>query len=401
MIELETAQQRILSLVSPLPTEPSELYSAAGRVLAEDIRASRDLPGFDNSAMDGYALRAEDISAANPDTPVPLQLVGRALAGQPSVQSIRKGECTRVFTGSALPPGSNAVVMQEDTRLSDHNRELVLMLSSVARGENVRRQGEDVQNGTPLLQAGERLTAVKLGLLAALGISSVKITKAPTVGLLATGSELRDAPAPLEPGQIYESNRTTLSILVRSTNARPVSYPVVADDLKATQSALGLALSECDAVVTTGGVSVGEMDFVKAAFQAQGGELDFWRVAMKPGKPFSLGRFQGKLLFGLPGNPVSAFVTFLLLVRPALLRMQGALEHHLPIRSAQLASTITNDGERRHFVRVKVDPDGLVRPSGPQASHRMFTLATANGLIDVPPHTTLREGERVAALTWE
>jgi molybdopterin molybdotransferase len=221
------------------------------------------------------------------------------------------------------------------------------------------------------------------------------------VALLATGSELTEPGQPLAPGRIYESNQLALAPLLARCGAIARAYPLVPDTLSATRAALETAFAECDLVVTCGGVSVGEMDFVKAAFERLGGKLEFWKVAIKPGKPFLLGRLGSKLLFGLPGNPVSAFVTFLLLVRPAIVRWQGAAQVALPSHPAVLAEMIANPDARRHFMRVKVDETGHVRSAGLQGSHRLGSLANANGLLDVPPQTTLAAGSTVPVLRWD
>jgi molybdopterin molybdotransferase len=238
-------------------------------------------------------------------------------------------------------------------------------------------------------------------LLAAAGLARVQVGRQPVVGLLATGSELTEPGHPLGPGRIYESNRATLAALIGRAGAVPIVLPLVADVLAETSLALADAFSQSDAVVTSGGVSVGEMDFLKRAFEQIGGSLEFWKVAIKPGRPFVFGRLQGKLLFGLPGNPVSALVTFLLLVRPALLRWQGATDVSLPAHPGVLAEPLANLGERRHFIRVKVDATGKVRSTGIQASHVLSSVAAANGLVDVPADTTLAEGSAVTVLRWE
>ena len=219
--------------------------------------------------------------------------------------------------------------------------------------------------------------------------------------MLATGSELREPGHSLEPGQIYESNRATLAALIRSAGGLPEIFSIVPDTLPATRDALSQAFERCDLVVTSGGVSVGEMDFVKQAFQEIGGTLTFWRVSIKPGRPFVLGRLGSKLLFGLPGNPVSAFVTFLLLVRPALLRYQGAFDCSLPSRSATLGEALSNPGPRRHFFRVKTDTRGKVCSAGQQGSHCFQSLSTALVLVDVPPKTTLEPEQLVPLLYWD
>jgi molybdopterin molybdotransferase len=381
--------------------ERLSLGDAPGRVLAEEIHSPIDLPVFDNSAMDGYAVLASDLAGASTESPVRLRLCGKLAAGEASAGQVQRGTCARLFTGSPLPGGADAVVMQEDTRLDPAQPETVLFLASVRLGENVRRQGEDVKQGSIIIEAGECLTASRVGLVAAAGLTHVRVGCRPIAGLLATGSELTEAGLPLSPGRIYESNRLTLAALLARCGATARTYPLVPDTVPATQSALKTAFAECDLVVTSGGVSVGEMDFMKTAFQQLGGRLDFWRVAIKPGKPFVFGRLGKKLLFGLPGNPVSAFVTFLLLVRPAIARWQGAARVALPSHPGVLAEPFSNPEGRRHFARVKVDESGHVHSAGAQGSHRLSSLANANGLLDVPPQTTLTAGSAVRVLRWE
>jgi molybdopterin molybdotransferase len=401
MLELEQAQERILFLIPLLDVETVPLWSAAGRILAESVAASRDLPPFDNSAMDGYAVRAEDVASATSERPVTLTLRGRVTAGEVSSHQIGPGECVRVFTGSTLPGGADAVVMQEDTRTDPLEPHRVWVNDSAKPWENVRFRGDDVKSGVTVLDDGERLSAASLAILSALGCDRVHVRRRPRLGLIATGSELREPGETLLPGQIFESNRVTMAALASQAGAEPKVYPLVPDDLPRTQALLRQALEECDAVVTSGGVSVGELDFVKAAFEAIGGALDFWKVAIKPGKPFVLGRRSEKLLFGLPGNPVSAFVTFLLLVRPALLRFQGARTVWLPVRTGVLEEDVANPGDRRHFVRASINNLGRVRTSGRQSSHYLHSLARANGLLDVLPRTTMRAGNTVSVQVWE
>jgi molybdopterin molybdotransferase len=401
MLELEQARERILDALQPLPTEVVSLNAAAGRVLAEPVLAPSALPAFDNSAMDGYAVRAEDLKEARKDAPVTLPLIARVAAGETPVAPLQPKTCIRLFTGSALPPGADAVVMQEDTRPAPQKPDQVVFLESIRPWENVRFRGEDVKRETQLFAAGERLNAGRIGLLAALGFTEAKVRQQPRVGLVATGSELLEAGEPSAPGKIYESNRITLGILLSQFGAVPRTFPRVPDNLAATCSALEKALTECDAVVTSGGVSVGEFDLVRSAFSQIGGDLEFWQVAIKPGKPFVFGRWREKFLFGLPGNPVSALVTFLLLVQPALCRWQGAKHVSLPAHPGLLLEPLTNHGDRRHFMRVTVDPQGQVRSAGVQASHMMSSLAKANGLVDVAPNAILPAGTTVPVLRWD
>jgi molybdopterin molybdotransferase len=400
-LELEAARERILALVPPAQTELVELSQAHQRILTGRLTAPLELPPFDNSAMDGYAVRAADLRGASAGSPVELSLHGRVAAGEVFSGEVASGSCVRLFTGSPLPRGADAVVMQEDTRINPGQTDCVSFLDSVKPWENVRFRGEDVQHGSVLAESGAPLTAGRLNLLAAAGMTQVAVGRRPVVGLLATGSELIEAGQPLSPGQIYESNRRGLAALATLAGAVPRVFPLVPDTQAGTQAALESAFRECDMVVTSGGVSVGEMDFIKSAFTALGGEVDFWKVAIRPGRPFVFGRHQSKFLFGLPGNPVSAFVTFLLLVRPALRRWQGAGEVNLPVYPGTLAEPLSNHGGRRHFVRVTVDTDGKVRSSGVQASHTMASLAAANGLVDLAPGLIFPSGTTVPVMVWE
>jgi molybdopterin molybdotransferase len=401
MLELEDAQERILSAVQPLGEETVPLSSAAGRVLRQSVVSPIDLPPFDNSAMDGYAVRAADVAAACELRPVSLEARGQIPAGEVFAGIVESGTCVRLFTGSPLPEGADTVVMQEDTRVNTANPGEVRFIDAVRPWENVRLRGEDVKCGTVLVQGGDRLTAGRLALLAAAGVEDVRVGRRPTTGVLATGSELIESGQSLRPGTIYESNRVMLAAQAQRDGVIARVFPLVRDTPSAACEALRAALNECDVLVTSGGVSVGEFDFVKQAIQSLGGELDFWRVSIKPGKPFVFGRAHGKLLFGLPGNPVSALVTFLLLARPALLRLQGARDTGLPKSSGLLTETLSNPGNRRHFMRVAVDDAGRVRSAGAQASHILSSLAGANGLVDVPPNASLSAGTMVPVLRWD
>jgi molybdopterin molybdotransferase len=314
---------------------------------------------------------------------------------------VASGTCARLFTGSPLPEGADAVVMQEDTRPDPARPGQVFFLDTARPWENVRLRGEDLKRGDLLAEAGDVLTFGKIGLLAAAGRRELKVRRQPRVALLATGNELAEGGQPLQPGQIYESNRAMLAALAKRAGARPDTFPLVPDTMEATRASLEKALATCDVAITIGGVSVGEFDFVKPAFEQMGGELNFWKVAIKPGKPFVCGRAGRKLLFGLPGNPVSALVTFLLLVRPALGRLQGARAVGLTQCPGPLAEPLTNPADRRHFMRVAQDDSGKVRSAGAQASHVLSSLAKANGLVDVPPRTTLAKGAIVFVLRWD
>jgi molybdopterin molybdotransferase len=402
MLELEEALARILETIPEPASERIALTEAHRRILAERLSAPFDLPVFDNSSMDGYAVRAADVAAATMSTPTRLRLIGRVAAGEFFEGELAAGTSVRLFTGSPLPRGADAVVMQEDTRLEPTSPNEVFVLEPVKPWENVRLRGEDIRRGAPILEAGEILTAGRIALLAAMGLAKIEVGGRPSVGLLATGSELKDAGEPLAPGEIYESNRAMLAPLIQSAGGRPEIFPIVRDEVNLTRAALERGFQQCDVLVTCGGVSVGEMDFVKTAFEQLGGRLQFWKVAIKPGRPFVFGRLGRKLLLGLPGNPVSGLVTFLLLVRPALLRWQGAKVVSLPSHPGVLTEPLANPGERRHFVRVRVaDGTGQVASAGIQASHILSSAAVANGLVEVPPKTTFPAGITVAVRRWE
>ncbi len=398
MLTYEAALDHVLAAMPPVRPEKIPVAEAAGRFLAEAVTSSLDLPPFDNSAMDGYAVRAADVAAARPDQPIALRVLGQIGAGEVFPGNVGVQTCVRLFTGTPLPAGADAVVMQEDTHSSPDQPDRVQILDRVRPWENIRLRGEDVKTGAVIATPGTRLGAGHLNLLAAVGTASVRVARRPRVGVLATGSELRPPGKPLAPGQIHESNRGMLGALLAEAGAEARAYPLVPDSLARTRTALQRAFADCDAVVTTGGASVGKLDFVKAAFAELGGSQEFWKVAIKPGKPFIFGTLAGKFLFGLPGNPVSAFVTFLLLVRPALLRWQGAAHLGLPVHPGTLAEPLVNRGDRRHFVRVRVDDAGLVHSAGTQASHMLHSLASANGLVDVPPETTWAAGTTVRVL---
>jgi len=392
MYTLEEARAEMIQAITPLPTETIPLLKAAQRVLATETQAKIDLPRFDNSAMDGYAVRA-----AEAITGTKLKCIGEVSAGSVFEGELGDGECLRIFTGSPTPDGANAVVMQEDTRAAS---DLIEITDGVKPFEHIRLRGEDLKAGETIGHVGDRLHAGRLQLFGSAGVAEVSVHRKPIIGVLSTGDELREPGEELGAGSIYESNRAALAELIHQGGAEPRVYPLVHDTLEATTEALQTAFVGCDAVVTSGGVSVGEHDFVKAAFEQLGGTLDFWKVQIKPGKPFVFGRLKGKPLFGVPGNPVSALVTFLALVRPVILQMQGASDLDLPAHPGVLADPLSNHGERRHFMRVRVDGEGCVHATGLQASHAVGSLGQANALVDVPSGTTLTEGETVRVLRY-
>lgn len=396
MISLAEARERVMAAAPRLAPVRLPLDQADGLFLAEDVTAALSLPPFDNSSMDGYAVVAGDTAPARRESPVELECVGELAAGDEPALSIGPGQCARVFTGSPLPTGCDAVVMQEDTERREGR---IAVLDSVRPWENIRFRGEDIKPGNVLAGSGSRLTAPLLAVCASCGIQHVNVGRVPRVALLATGNELVEPGGPLQPGRIYESNRLMLSSLLRSMNVPATVAPIVPDNLEATTEALRRAFEDHEFVITSGGVSVGDRDFVKAAFEALGGRMNFWKVAVKPGKPFVLGELNGRLLFGLPGNPVSAFVTFLMLARPALLHAMGAANVDLESFEGVLAETLINPGDRPHFIRVKSSPAGIVS-AGTQASHVLSSLKSAEGLVEIPARERLEAGARVRVLRW-
>ena len=397
MISLEQAQESILGAIPSPDIEYISPTAARDRVLALDIRATLNLPAFDNSAMDGFAVRSQETLGATSESPITLRDLGISAAGDATAPDVQAGTCVRIFTGAPIPHGADAVVMQEDTRQVGDQ---VHILDSVRAWENVRFKGEDIRSGNVVLTAGRRLNSAALGLIAALGINTLQVGRRPRLTILATGDELKDSSEPLAEGQIYESNRLMISAMLEAAGALCQYMAIVPDDPLATENALAQALDSSDAVVTTGGVSVGERDHIKGAFCRLGGQLHLWRVAIKPGKPFAFGQLGGKLLFALPGNPVSAFVTGLLLVRPAVLRFQGAHRVHLPRFNAVAGERFENHGDRRHFVRVLINNEHRVVSAGTQAAHFMGSLALAEGLVDLGPGTTIQPGETLEVLNF-
>lgn len=397
MISLESAQESILGGLRALgTTEILPVALATGRVPTVDLHARVELPPFDNASVDGYAVQSGDLAEAGPETPVTLNEVGRVGAGDLPNCLVVAGTCVRIFTGAIVPPGADAVVMQEDTSRGEGGR--VTFLAAPGPWEGVRLAGGDLKLGARVAEAGVPLSPARVGLLAATGHATISVHRRPRIALLATGNELTSPGDPLVPGRIYDSNRALLSALAAEDGFHLVSTNLVQDTPEGTMAALVDAARSSDVVVTTGGVSVGDSDLVKAAVLALGGTVENWRLALKPGKPFAWGRFESALWFGLPGNPVSAFVTWWLLVRPALRRLMGMKDPHGRRIRARLGEPAGNDGGRRHFMRVRVDREGLVWIAGAQASHIQSGLAEANALLDVPPGASWEAGREVDVL---
>jgi molybdopterin molybdotransferase len=397
MLSAADAEALVLARVAALPSigvERVALGDARGRVLAAAVVAARPLPGFDNAAMDGYAVRAADV-------PGTLPIASAVAAGATRVAPLVAGTAARILTGAPMPPGADAVVLQEDVEVVGAR----VTLPAATHGENVRRAGEDVAIGELAVCAGVRLGVGELGLLAALGAGEVAVGRAPRVAVIATGDELVDVSVAPQPGQLVDSSAYALAAAIADAGGTVVRREIVRDDAAAIAAAVAAALRDCDAVVTTGGVSVGDRDHVRAALAAAGCRLEAWKVAMKPGKPFAFGHDGRAPVFGLPGNPVSAVVAFELFVRPALLAMQGAAVVTRSRAPVALASGYRKAAGRAHYLRARVTRDDgqlVARTHAKQGSAMLSSLVGCNALVEIAADVTaVRDGELAPALLLE
>jgi molybdopterin molybdotransferase len=386
-IPLDEARARVLARARALAAVELPLADALGMRLAEDVVAGEQLQAFDNSAMDGYAVRAADLTGAGPDSPLALRLVGESRAGRPAEAAVGAGEAIAISTGAMVPDGADAVVRIEDTRLAAGARagQSVEFLASPALGQNVRRAGEDVTAGQTVLRAGDQLGPAPLGVLAALGVERVPCHRRPTVAIITSGDELTPRGERPAPGQIRDSNSTMLAALVAQAGAELHSHAHAGDSLAATVAAIEPALA-ADVVVVAGGVSVGAHDHVKAAFAELDVAEEFWRVALRPGGPTWFGSRGETLVFGLPGNPVSVFATFTLLARPALAVLAGG-PPDAPRTVATLAAPYEKTTDRTEAIRcaLELTPRGWsVDPRPHQGSHVLTSLVGANCLALIP-----------------
>ncbi|MBV8379865.1 MAG: molybdopterin molybdotransferase MoeA [Paucibacter sp.] len=391
MLSFEAALERLLGAVSPL--SELELLPTAqclGRVLAADVVSALDVPPLDNAAMDGYALRVADLAAGQP-----LPVSQRVPAGSVP-QALAAGTCARIFTGAPVPPGADVVVMQEVCEASDAG---VRVTIDRPIGQHIRRRGEDVRQGSVVLAAGHRLDPAALGLAATVGAASLSVTRRLRVALFSTGDELVMPGEPLKPGAIYNSNRFTLRGLLEGLGCEVVDLGIVPDQLEATRAALREAAGRADVIVTSGGVSVGEEDHLRPAVQAEG-QLDLWRIAIKPGKPLAFGRVGQAKFVGLPGNPVSSLVTFVMLVRPVLLRMMGATQI-APTRYLLRADFAwPRPDARREFLRVRLNASGGLELFSNQGSGVLTSAVWGDGLVDNAPGQAVAPGDVVGFIPF-
>jgi molybdopterin molybdotransferase len=397
LLSLDEALGRLMAAVRPLP-EPERVstFEACGRVLAEDVRSALDVPPQDNTSMDGYALRCADVPAAGVRLPVS-QRIPAGVVGAP----LQPGTAARIFTGAQVPAGADAIVMQE---LCEADGDAVRINAVPEAGQWIRRRGEDVRNGAVVLHAGTRLGAAHIGMAASVGAAQLAAGPRPRVALFSTGDELAMPGEALKPGAIYNSNRFTLKGLIETFGGTCNDHGIVPDRLDATRQTLRRAAQDNDLIVTSGGVSVGEEDHLRPAVQAEG-RIDLWSIAIKPGKPLAFGEVRradgsSAWFIGLPGNPVSSFVTFLLAVRPVMLRLQGATDVALRPLPMRADFDWTRPDKRREFLRVRRTPDGELELFPNQSSGVLTSVVWGDGLVDVPPGRAFRRGDVVAYLPF-
>jgi len=398
MISADQALQIVLENVAPLGVERIAIVEALGRVLAENISSSRDIPGFDNSAMDGYAVRAADLAGASDARPVKLNVVETVGAGKMPARCVSAGEAVRTMTGAPIAEGADAIVPVERTRGSG---ELVEFLAPAERGAFIRPRGEDLRLGELVMSAGKTLTPADLGMLASVNRAMIEVVRRPRVAIVATGDELVDVDQAPAGAQVVNSSAYALAGAVREAGAEAVILKVARDDAREIRERLAEAMT-FDAVLSTGGVSVGQFDHVTGALDELGMRRLFHGVAQKPGRPLKFGTVGYRPIFGLPGNPVSTLVCFYLYARPALLKMSGRRRVGLPRISARCAVEIKISKDLTEFVRVKLerDADGwLATPTGSQGSGILSSLARADGLLIGPStETLLRRGVQATVL---
>ena len=400
MRSIAEALASMLPAFRPLGEEEVHLTESAGRHVSRAVMARTDAPPFDNSAMDGYAVRAADVALAAKDTPVRLPVRGESRAGGPPSVSLEPGTACRVFTGAPMPAGADAVVIQEDT---ERDGDEVEIREASPTGRHVRAQGRDVRSGAQLLRAGDRIWPGELGLLASQNIDRVHVFRRPEVAILSTGDELRMLGDDPEPGMIINSNVYVLTEMLRALGAIPVALPAAPDTLPGIEAALRKAL-EADVVITTGGVSVGAYDFVQEAFKNVGIQQRFWKVRIKPGKPFAFAQYGDKPVIGVPGNPISAMIAFEVLIAPCLRKMLGDPQPHPQPVAARLRDPYRRRPGRVEIARGVATREGdeiIVALHGLQGSGSLPSFVGVNALVIFPADKAeLAAGERVEAILW-
>ncbi|MBF0369539.1 MAG: molybdopterin molybdotransferase MoeA [Magnetococcales bacterium] len=398
MISFSDARKQVMEQVKPITDiEQVAVADALGRVLAAPAKALIDVPNHDNSAMDGYGVRFKDLSL---DQPVGLEVIADLPAGDRLTKPLGGGEAVRIMTGAPIPDGCDCIVIQEVVTWEAGGQ--LMVPPGQKKAQHIRRAGEDIAKGEKVLPAGRRLGPADLGLLTSLGLVEVACYRKPRVALLSTGNEVVEAGTPLKPGQVYDSNRSSLRGALQSLGVDIIDLGLVQDDRKAITDILARGGEEADAVISTGGVSVGDYDLIKEVLINQG-QIHFWKVSMKPGKPQAYGRLGKALFFGLPGNPVSGLVVFLLMVRPALIEMMGATPEPERILRLPFKGSHRKKHGRMDFVRGVVHFDGRKAPwvetTGPQGSGILTSMSKANAFIVLPEGPVkLKDGDEVSVL---
>jgi molybdopterin molybdotransferase len=395
MISVEEAMNRILARIQVLGLEKVDIIGSLERVIGEDILAPRNIPPLDNSAMDGYAVRAVDIKGASQENPISLKVIEELPAGALPQMSVTKGEAVRIMTGAPIPKGADTVVMVEDTEKAGEG---VRVFQGVPPGENIRRAGEDAKKDDRVISKGSVIRAAAVGMLASVGRAFVSVHQRPVVAILCTGDELVDVDGGIADHKIVSSNSYTLSAQVMECGALPLQLGIAKDDPAEIEEKLREGL-RTDVILSSAGVSVGDYDLVKDILRGIGFQMDFWGVAMRPGQPLAFGTIGGKPTFGLPGNPVSSMVSFEQFVRPSLLKMMGHKNLFRPLVEAVLKEEISKKPGRRHFMRAKLSLENdryVVTTTGPQGSGILNSMVEANSLVIVPEEVTeIKAGEKV------
>ncbi len=395
MISLEQAREKVLDRAKPLAPEEVELLFSWRRVLAADIYAGHNVPPVDNSAMDGYAVRSVDLKDAGPDTPVRLKVVGEVAAGSAYTAVLGAGEAVSIMTGSPIPKGADAIVPVEYTNQAENRVSLYLRPHP---GDHIRQAGEDLKQGNLILQKGQTIAAAQLGILASLGISRVKVVKRPRIAILATGSELQALGASAQENHIYNSNSYTLTAQALDAGGEPLNLGIAADDIAELEQILAKT-QDCQILITSGGVSMGKYDLMQEVLKGLGMELVFWKVAIKPGKPILFGRWDEKLVFGLPGNPVASMVTFEEFIRPTIYKMLGKKQILPDYIEAISTEDIKKKLGRKHLLRVSLTlKEGrfYATTTGQQGSGMLSSMSGADGLMIIPEDSAgINAGEKV------
>lgn len=393
----------ILARTEVLGEELVPLVDAGGRTLSRPINSRDSIPPFDNTAMDGFAYRAEDAIGASPDKPVELEVVEVVEAGRTAGGIVESGQAMRILTGAMIPSGANTIIPFEKCQSFDEDRLVIDQPSE--KGAHIRLRGEDVTEGSEVLTVGTRLNAPSIGLLASIGVANVPVRRKPRVAIHSSGDELVDVEAELSPGKIRNSNLYSLCARIEEWGAEPLPRPVLQDDRDMIRGGLRQTLSlKPDAIITTGGISAGDLDYIRDIAQEMGDDVEVRKVNMKPGKPLVDGTIAGVPFFGLPGNPAACLVSFEIFVRPALAKMEGRSDGELPRKLASVRTEISlRDNPRLQYLRGRVESQGdgnyHLIPVGKQGSHLLSTFSDANCLVEIPPHSGgLSEGETVEVL---